>query len=93
MNKDIKKQNFKKDLKNLIEANQQINMTSDYFVSSNNSLKMNLTAKSFNMFLTLFYCLLSGSNFAHIPSIFICFVHKNIMKKNKILYILQELIT
>ena len=42
LNKDIKKENFKKDLINLIETNHQINMTSDH-----------LNAKSFNMFLTL----------------------------------------
>ena len=33
------KENFKKDLMNLIETNHQINMTSDYTVSSNNTKK------------------------------------------------------
>ena len=35
MNKDIKKEIFKKDLMNLIETNNQINMTSGHSVSSN----------------------------------------------------------
>ena len=39
LNKYIKKENFKKDLMNLIEKNHQINMTSDHSVSSNNCLK------------------------------------------------------
>ena len=38
LNKYIKKENFKKDLMNLIEKNHQINMTSDHSVSSNNSV-------------------------------------------------------
>ena len=37
--KTYKKENFKKGLINLIEANHQINMTSDHSVSSNNSFK------------------------------------------------------
>ena len=44
-----KKQNFKKDLMDLIEKNNQINMTSDHSVSSNNSFKIHLNAKRFNM--------------------------------------------
>ena len=47
------KANFKKGLINLIETNQQINMSSDNFFSSNNSFKTHLNAKGFNMFLTL----------------------------------------
>ena len=50
--KIFKQKNFKNDLMNLIETNQQV-MTSDYFVSSNNSFKSRLNAKSFNMFVTL----------------------------------------
>ena len=46
----FEKENFIKDLMNLIEANHQINMTSDHAVSSNNSFKNHLNAKSFNMF-------------------------------------------
>ena len=38
---------------NLIKANQLINVTSDHAVSSNNSFKSHLNAKSFNMFLKL----------------------------------------
>ena len=37
---------------NLIETNYQINMTSDYSVSSNNSFKSHLNAKTFNMLIT-----------------------------------------
>ena len=37
---------------NLIEANHQINVTSDNSVSSNSSFKSHLNCKSFNMFLT-----------------------------------------
>ena len=43
----------KKDLMNLIEANRQINMTSDPSVSRIISSKSLLNAKSFNMLLTL----------------------------------------
>ena len=48
LNKDIKKENIKKYLINLIETNHQI-MTSDHSVSSNNSSKSHWNA----MFLTL----------------------------------------
>ena len=53
LNKDIKKENFERDLISLIETNHQINMTSYHSVSSNNSFKSHLNAKRFNMFLTL----------------------------------------
>ena len=52
MNKDIKKKISKKELMNLIETNLQIYTTSHHSVSSNNSFKIHLNAKSFNMFLT-----------------------------------------
>ena len=39
LNKDIKKENFKKDPMILTERNYQINMTSEHFVSSQNRLK------------------------------------------------------
>ena len=55
---------------NLIETNHQINMTSDHSISSNNSFKDHLNAKSFNMFFNtvaverstviLLQCLLQG---------------------------------
>ena len=51
--KHIKKENFKIGLINLTETNHKINMTSDNFVSRNNSFKSHLNAKSFNMFVTL----------------------------------------
>ena len=52
--KILKKDNFKKDLMNLIGTNYHINMTSDHYVSSNNSFQQSfLNAKNFNMFLTL----------------------------------------
>ena len=38
-----KKENFRKDLMNLIETNHQINMTSDHSVSSNNH-QINMTS-------------------------------------------------
>ena len=38
---------------NLIEANHQINMTSDHSVEINNSFKTHLNDKGFNMFFTL----------------------------------------
>ena len=44
LNKDIKKEKFKKDLMNLIETNHRINMTSDHSVSSYNSFKIHLNA-------------------------------------------------
>ena len=53
LNKNIKKENFKKDLMNLIETNHQINIISDHPVSSNKSFKSHLNTKRFNMFLTL----------------------------------------
>ena len=46
LNNDIKKDNLKKDLMNLIETNHQINMTSDRSVSSNNSYKNLLNISS-----------------------------------------------
>ena len=63
----IRKENFEKGLLNLIETNHQINMTSDNFVSSNNSFKSYLNAKFRHVFntvavvrstLTLLWCLL-----------------------------------
>ena len=39
LNKDIEKNNFKKDLMNLIEANHRINMTAGHSVSSNISFQ------------------------------------------------------
>ena len=53
LNKDVKKDNFKKDLMNLIEQKHPINMTPDHSVSSNNSFKSHLNTKSFDMFSTL----------------------------------------
>ena len=53
LNKDIKKDNFKNDLMNLIETDHHINMASDHSVPNNNLFKIHLNAKSFNMFLTL----------------------------------------
>ena len=50
LKKHVKKEDFKKRLINLIEAYHQINMTSDNFVSRNNSSKSHLNAKGFNMF-------------------------------------------
>ena len=70
LNKNIKKENFLKDLLNLVETNWQINMTSDYSASSNNSFKSHFNAKNFNMFFNimavvqstviLLQCLLQG---------------------------------
>ena len=51
--KILKKQNFKKDLMNLIQINHQISRTSDHSVLSNDSFKSHLNANGFNMFLTL----------------------------------------
>ena len=48
LNKDIKKENFERELINLIETNHQINMTSDHSASSNNTFKSHLNAKSSN---------------------------------------------
>ena len=53
LNKDIKKENFKKDLKNLNEKNHPINMTPDHYIPINNSFKSHLNAKSFDMFPTM----------------------------------------
>ena len=53
MNKDIKSENFKKDLINLTEINYRINITSEHSASSNKWFKSHLNAKGFNMFLTL----------------------------------------
>ena len=53
LNKDIKKENFKKDLMNLTEKNHKINMKSEHSVSTNKWFQSHLNAKSFNMFLTL----------------------------------------
>ena len=38
---------------NLIETNDQINMTPDHSISNDNSFKRHVNVKSFNMFLTL----------------------------------------
>ena len=59
---DIKKENFKKYLKNSVETNEQINMTSDHSLSSNNSFKSYLNAKSSNVrnIVILLQCLLQG---------------------------------
>ena len=45
-----KKENIEKDVMDLIETNNQINMTSENFLSSNISFKKHLNAKSFNIF-------------------------------------------
>ena len=47
LNKDIKKENFKKDLMNLIEANHQINVICDHSIS-----RKPFEFKSFDMLLT-----------------------------------------
>ena len=52
LNKPVKKKGFKKYIMNLIETDHQVNITSDHFVSNNDSFKSHLNAKSFNMFLT-----------------------------------------
>ena len=54
LNKCIKKENFRKDLVNIIEINHQINLTSDHSISSNNLFKSHLNAKRFNMLLKLY---------------------------------------
>ena len=46
----FKKENIEKDVMDLIETNNQINMTSENFLSSNISFKKHLNAKSFNIF-------------------------------------------
>ena len=48
-----KKENYRKDLMNLLDTNHQINITSDHSVSGNNLYKRHFYAKNFNMFLTL----------------------------------------
>ena len=53
LNKHIKKEIFKKIWMNLVQANHQINMTSDHSVWSNNFYKSQVSSKSFNRFLTL----------------------------------------
>ena len=45
----MKKEDFRKDLVNLILTNHQINMTSDHSVSSNDSFKSHLNAKCFTL--------------------------------------------
>ena len=67
----MKKEDFRKDLVNLILTNHQINMTSDHSVSSSDSFKSHLNAKRFTLFfntaavvqsmVTLLQCLLQGS--------------------------------
>ena len=52
-NKSIEKDNFKKCIIDLIEANDQMNMTADHSFPINNLLKSHLNAKSFSMFLAL----------------------------------------
>ena len=53
LNKDIKKENFKKDLMNLIDKNPPINITPDHSISTNNLFKSHLNTKSFDMISTL----------------------------------------
>ena len=65
LNKDIKKDNFKKDLMNLTETNHQINLTSDHSVSSNILFKSLLNASSCAVAVVqsteiLLQCLLQG---------------------------------
>ena len=67
----MKKEDFRKDLVNLILTNHQINMTSDHSVSSNDSFKSHLNAKRFTLLFNtvavvqsmviLLQCLLQGS--------------------------------
>ena len=58
LKKDIKKENFEKDVVLLIETNQQINRTFEHSASSNTSFKKHLNAKSFKMFWE-YWCKLS----------------------------------
>ena len=70
LNKNVRKENVLKDLLNLVETNRQINMTSDYSASINNSFKSHFNAKNFSMFFNiiavvqstviLLQCLLQG---------------------------------
>ena len=53
LNKDIKKENFEKDLMNLTDKNHPITMIPDHSISSNNSFKSHLNTKSFDMISTL----------------------------------------
>ena len=50
LNNDIKENNFDKDLMNLTDADQQINMNSDNSVSGNNSFKMHLNVRVLTCF-------------------------------------------
>ena len=50
LNKDIKKENFKKDLMNKTEANYQTNMASTHSDSSKKQFESHLNAKSFRRF-------------------------------------------
>ena len=50
LNNNIKKNNFDKDLMNLTDADQQINMNSDNSVSGNNSFKMHLNVRVLTCF-------------------------------------------
>ena len=50
LNNDIKKNNFDKDLMNLTDTDQQINMNSDNSVSGNNSFKMHLNVRVLTCF-------------------------------------------
>ena len=50
LNNDIKKNNFDKDLMNLTDADQQINMNSDNSVSGNNSFKIHLNVRVLTCF-------------------------------------------
>ena len=52
-NKDIKKENFKKNLMNLFEKNHSIHMTPDNSISSSYAFKNHLNIKGFDMFSTL----------------------------------------
>ena len=52
-NNNNKKENFKKDLMNLIEKNHTINMTPDHSISNSNLFKSHLNTKSFDMFSSL----------------------------------------
>ena len=45
--KILKKENFRKDLMNLLDTNHQINITSDHSVSGNNLYKRHFYAKEF----------------------------------------------
>ena len=48
--KKIPKNNFEKDVMNLIETNHQIKITSENVVSGNKSFKKDLNSNSFKMF-------------------------------------------